>query len=506
MRLVVLPLAFALLAAFGASLGSAQTPEAGLYGRFEHVVRNARTYADPYRDVTLEGSFSGPNGTTVKLWGFYDGGDQWRIRFMPNHSGTWEWSAAFSDGSGSASGSFECVAADIPGMLTRYPFNPMWFGYSSGANELIRGLHVGDRFFAENWPDAKRQAFLDWVSANHYNLLSIASHYLNRAEPGRGEGWDTPDLWPLDAAEYRKMEAILDELARRGILVFPFAGFFGQDSDYPRDPADQETYVRYTLARLGSYWNVLFNVAGPEPNLRGKGRWMSDDDVERLGRMIRDLDVFHHALAVHNRTGDDPFRDSDWSTYGVVQGPKTVDLDELSAGLLESHNGAKPLLAQETLWSGNVNHIRRIGRDYSDADLRRNAIVMIMSAAAIVFADNDGNSSTGFSGTLEVAAAKQRRHDILEGVWDIFEQLPFYRMKPAQDLVDSGYALADPGRTYLVYLPHGGAVNVAVKRGPFRVEWINPREPNNRREAGETPDGQGLAAPDDSDWLLYLQP
>ena len=476
----------------------------GLYDRFEHAIENSRGYADPYRDVTLEGTFSGPDGRTTKVDGFYDGGDTWRIRFMPTHSGLWEWSAAFSDGSASASGSFECVASDIPGMLAAYPWNPLWFGYSSGAGELIRGLHIGDRFFAQNWPNEQRQAFLDWVEANDYNLLSIASHYLNRAESGRGEGWETPDLWPLDAAEYRKMDVILDELARRQILVFPFAGFFGQDSDYPRDPADQETYVRYTLARLGAYWNLLFNVAGPEPNLRGDNRWMADSEVERLGRMIRRLDIYRHPISVHNRTGDDPFRDTDWTTYGVLQGPKTVDLAELSSALLESHHAAKPLLAQETLWSGNVNHIRRIGRDYSDDDLRRNAIVMTMSAAAIVFADNDGNSSTGFSGSLDVAAARQARHDILKRVWDIFETLPFQRMKPAQDLVDAGYALAEPGRGYLVYLPEGGRVDVSVEGGPYRVEWINPREPGDRRPGPATSDGRALAAPDDSDWLLYL--
>ena len=49
------------------------------------------------------------------------------------------------------------------------------------------------------------------------------------------------------------MEAILDDLARRRMIVFPFAGFFGKSSNFPRDPADQELYVCYTLARIGCY-------------------------------------------------------------------------------------------------------------------------------------------------------------------------------------------------------------------------------------------------------------
>ena len=479
----------------------------GLYERFETEVRNSKSYEDAFRDVTLETVFRGPDGSETRFWGFHDGGETWRLRFMPWHEGEWRWEARFSDGTAGGSGGFTCTAGDVPGKLDRYPWNPMWFGYSSGAPELVRGLHLGDRFFARNWPEANRTKLLDWVEANGYNLLSIASHYLNRDEPERGEGWQTPDLWPLNPAEYRRMEGVLDALERRRILVFPFAGFFGQDSDYPHEAADQELYIRYTLARLGAYWNLLLNVAGPEPNLRGDRRWMSDEDVTRLGRLIVKLDPFRHPISVHNRTGDDPFRNSDWTTYGVLQGPKTADLAKLSAGLLESHHEEKPLLAQETLWSGNVNHIRALGgRDYSDDDLRKNAIVIQMSAAAIVFADNDGNSSTGFSGTLDPAAAKQGRHDVLRAVWDFFETTAFYRMKPSPELVDRGFCLAEAGREYLVYLPEGGTVNVQAVEGPYRVVWVNARKTDETREAGSTADGQGLTAPDEQDWFLRLVP
>jgi hypothetical protein len=80
------------------------------------------------------------------------------------------------------------------------------------------------------------------------------------------------------------MEVILDDLARRGFIVFPFAGFFGQSSNYPRDPADQKHYVRHMLARLAAYPNVMWNTAGPEPNVGNV--WMASEEVERLGRLI----------------------------------------------------------------------------------------------------------------------------------------------------------------------------------------------------------------------------
>src|SRR3954465_14806695 len=159
-------------------------------------------------------------------------------------------------------------------MISKDESNPLWFGYKGGGQPLLRSFHTGDRFFASNWPATNRTAFLDWAQSQGYNMLSMASHYLNRAVSGRGQGWKTPDLWDsanhrTKAAEYRTLETMLNDLAARKILIFPFAGFFGKSSNFPTNPADQEFYIRYTLARLGSYGNVMLAVAGPEPLLSG---------------------------------------------------------------------------------------------------------------------------------------------------------------------------------------------------------------------------------------------
>ncbi len=472
--------------------------QVGLWDRFETAIRNDKEYDDAYRNVTLNVTYTKPDGSKVDFRGFYDGGRTWRIRFMPDELGWWRWRAEFSDGTEGGGGSFECVASDIEGMISADSGNPMWFGFTGGGHILIRGLHVGDRFFASNWPAEKRIAFLDWFQGQGYNTLSIASHYLNRDVEGRGRGWETPRLWPLDAAEYRRLEGLLDGLAERKIIVYPFAGFFGKNSNYPRDEAEQELYVRYTLARLGAYWNVLSNVAGPEPNV-GKS-WMTRAEVERLGRLIRKLDVFGHPLSVHNRTGDDPYQDSSWTSYGILQGPKTTDRKKLSDALVRNHHLQKPLLAQETLWGGNKHHPA-----YTADDIRKNAYVIVMSGAALCFGDMDGDSSSGFGGSMELSGRHQEWHDVVKDVWDFFETMPWYRMSPANKLVDNGYCLAEPERRYLVYMESGGTVNVEVAPGEYAVEWIDAYDTQNRRQASNTTDGRGLRSPSGGDdWLVYL--
>ncbi|MEM9585822.1 MAG: fibronectin type III domain-containing protein, partial [Planctomycetota bacterium] len=380
---------------------------------------------------------------------------------------------------------------------------PIWF--KRGVQPLqLRALHIGDRFFASNWPQASRKKFLDWIQSQGYNTLSIASHFLNRDEADRGRDWKTPDLWPLNANEFQRMESILNDVHDRGLIVFPFAGFIGKNSDYPRDASDQEAYIRYTMSRLGHYGNLLYNVAGPEPNL--KEDWFSDEDVNRLGRLIRDHDVYDHPLTVHNRTGDDPYRDSDWTTFGTLQGPKTVNRKKLHQGLMESHHPSKPLFAQETLWSGNMYHVKkRLGRDYSDDDIRKNAYVIHMSGANFCFADNQGNSSSGFSGSLDVDDAHPTRHQIINRVWDFFASIRYYEMSPRPDLVDEGFCLANPGKSYLVYLPEGGTVNLQMGLGNYRATWIHPNDTADRRDAGLTRHRGRFDAPSDGDdWLLLL--
>ncbi len=481
------------------------------WDRFELAVTTTTVYADPYRDVTLDADFRRPDGSSVACWGFYDGEATWRLRHIPDQVGRWTYTARFCDAGTAIEGEFLCIESDIPGMLDIYERNPLWFGFRGGGPLLVRSLHVGDRFFAANFDESSRRVFLDWVEKQGYTMLSIASHYLNRDMPGRGQGWDTPRLWPLDAHEFSRLERVMDELAARHLMVYPFAGFFGRDSEAPQNPADQELYVRYVLARLGAYWNVLLNVGGPEPTLLHKP-YMSHAEIDRLGCLIASLNVYGHPITVHNPTGDDAFIDADWLDFTTLQGPKTMDLAELRDGLARNHHTQKPLYAQETLWSGNKYH-----PDYTDDALRRNAYVMLMSAAAINFADNGGpeadsrgDSSSGFSGTLDPRDARQGRHDILKQVWDCIASLPYDRMVPRQDLVNRGFCMAEEGTTYLVYLPDAGTVDVTVAPGNYAVEWINASNPIDRIEGGYTADGLGLAPPDrgaalGADWLVCLR-
>lgn len=508
--------------------------DVGQWDRFEASVKNTKGYNDPYKNVTLNVTYTRPNGSQIKFWGFYDGGTTWKIRFMPDQVGTWKYSATFTDGQRGISGTFKSVPSTIPGMLSKDEMNPRWFGYKGGKHELIRSFHCGYKFFSYSWDDPnnasdgnKRKVFLDWIQQQGYNTLSIGNHFMGTSRTG-----ETQKLWPLNAAEYRKVETIMNDLAGRRMLIYPFGGFFRKGANYPTNPADQARYIKYALARFGAYWNIFWNVGGPEINLKS---YLSSTEVKRLGNEISNSDVYDHPLGVHNKDGNDPYRKESWVSYVTLQGEYTR-LSDLSSYLLKNHTGSMPVYAHETLWPGNT--LQPFAKA-SSSTIRKHAWVHNMSAVALNFGDQKGTNSSGFSGSMEPADAIQSRHDVVKKVWDFFETIPFYRMNPCQDLVTiqsrhdvvkkvwdffgtiifsrmkprqdlvtnkTGYCLAEVGKQYLVYLPSKGSVNVSVASDTtYKVTWINAQNPTAQRSAGTTSNGQGLTSPNEGDdWVLYL--
>lgn len=485
------------------------------YHRVEFSMRNDKNYANPIRDVTLQVLIYKPDGGVLNHFGFYDGGSIWKIRFSPDQPGEWKYEAMFSDQpQKTLSGAFNCIATNLSGRVEKNYYNPFWLGKAEEAKTLFRSFHAGDRFFANNWDDPNnaddgnlRTEFLDWLQSNKYNMLSVGSLFTNRNDKDRGKDWETPKLWPIDPAEYQKMEIILDDLEKRDIVVFPFAGFFGLNGEWPTAWDDQQLYIRYILARIGHYPNIIFNIAGPEPFWAEYGykNSMRSADIKRLGILIDSLDVQQHTITVHNEKRatqyGDPFIDEPWCDLSTLQGPTTINRETLYSGLIMNHRKNKPAYAQETMWAGNVWHPK-----YSFDQIRKNTYTILFSGSILNFADNNGNSSTGFSGTMDLAQVNQSKHDVVRKVSDWFESIPFNQMTVRQDVVRAGFCLANEGVEYYVYLDTIGKIDFFLDYPyNFRSEWINAKDPEDKRLGPVVSKNTIFESPTDGDdWILHV--
>src|SRR5579863_5406453 len=54
------------------------------WNRFEQSFQSAVPYPNPLADITLTVAFISPLGETTKVYGFWDGGETWRVRFSPD--------------------------------------------------------------------------------------------------------------------------------------------------------------------------------------------------------------------------------------------------------------------------------------------------------------------------------------------------------------------------------------------------------------------------------------
>ncbi len=90
---------------------------------------------------------------------------------------------------------------------------------------------------------------------------------------------------------------------------------------------------------------------------------------------------------------------------------------------------------------------------------------------------------------------------------DLMTSFDRWKTNRHHEFVNNGnYCLADPGKIYAVYLPHGGKVTIHLQPGKYQAYWFNafsgetiPLSPVNG-PVWDSPD-----APDRNDWALLLQ-
>ena len=65
--------------------------------------------------------------------------------------------------------------------------------------------------------------------------------------------------------------------------------------------------------------------------------------------------------------------------------------------------------------------------------------------------------------------------------------------------------LADPGRLYIIYIPHGGSVTTKLEPGRYEMRWFNPRSGEYLATGFAQGSNWTLSiAPDGEDWVIQL--
>ena len=284
------------------------------WARFE-ISLDGTPVNNPFTDVDLRATFT--NGEeSLTVTGFYDGNNRYKIRFMPQTTGRWQYvTHSNMPALNRRSGGFECIPA-VGSNRGMVGVRDTWdFGYADGTPYYP----FGTTMYAFIHPDMEREELtLKTLSGSPFNKIRICVF-----PKTYGHSNDEPRYFPFQKAEgavldtvnnnkvavwdfsrfdtdfFAHLERRIDDLDRLGIqcdliLFHPYdEGHFGFDR------MSRQTdlfYVRYLVARLSSFRNIWWSLANEWDFLRQK----SMEDWMAILETVAESDPYGHLLSNHN--------------------------------------------------------------------------------------------------------------------------------------------------------------------------------------------------------------
>jgi hypothetical protein len=99
---------------FALSASAQNIPTVPKWQRFELTLKSSVNYPDALQEAEVRVLFVSPLGETNRVYGFWDGGKTWRVRYQPNFPGRWKYYTMCSDpankGLNGQTGEFLCTA------------------------------------------------------------------------------------------------------------------------------------------------------------------------------------------------------------------------------------------------------------------------------------------------------------------------------------------------------------------------------------------------------------
>ncbi len=456
-------------------------------------------------------NFQGPQGERMSVPAFYDGngaggmdGNVWKVRFRPGTSGIWTYSSTSSEPLlNGHTGSFQVVTPESCPKATTYGLPNFsctgrleysgghYLRFADGTYWIKGGADDPEDFLAPGitvgFPT--KEAAVDFLAEQGVNSLYLMLHNI---------GGDGNNVWPwvgptpgqaqinherIDLMKMAAWGGIFDYLQEKGIVLHII---FEDDSGWTG--FNRALYYREIVARFGHYNGLIWNIS-EEFNEN-----YTVSQVQTFAQMIRDLDPYDHPITVHHIgsldtwlpfVGDNRFDLTGFQTDKSPQNTAAVSWYEL----VENSGRTIPISFDET---GMI--------DVSDRDLARHILWSIYMGGGN-FELHSFPITDYHDFTFHFADLKRARTFI--------EALPFWQMRPMNDLLLSGqgYVLARTGEVYSVYLPIGGQItlDLSASTAYFDGLWFNPRD-GTRQSLGYVLGGgaRSFSAPGSQDWVLLL--
>jgi hypothetical protein len=516
---------------------------------------------NPFRDAALVGEFTSPSGRTIVTEGFYQGDDRWGLCLALDEEGDWRGLWRGEGVEVHLSGPLRCTPPRNHGPIRIHPDNPYAFAHADGTPFFPMGDTCYGLYSDSPITRVLQMKYLTTRRSQGFNFVRLGVLH----SPTHGQ--TDPDFWPWGGTPEKPDLDRFNPRFFQGLDML-FGGMLVQGMNaelivlnyylWPFTdvkiwtPQRERQWLRYITARYAAFPNLFLWTIANEYETHPDGRYRLDvpgdpDWAKATTRFIKQHDPYRHPVTVHpvisastrGSSPNDPF-DPPWrigaffgkddamdvlsqqtgqSGEGVVWDEQlqcwTGDAPDLVASLRADRRYGRPVLNTESGYEYLRGHPTEKKQVHHTDKVRHSAWRIVCAG---------GYFAAGFNGTIghndvwnridapnrytfvvkDEGAAEQ-----LGLLYDFFTTLPFWRMQPFEAVSgDMAVALAEPGRVYVIYLPHGGAATVDLSDvdRALAVRWLNPRSGATTRG----PDTAGGAKcsfqpPFDGDAVLCLE-
>jgi Protein of unknown function (DUF4038)/Bacterial Ig domain/Domain of unknown function (DUF5060)/Putative collagen-binding domain of a collagenase/Carbohydrate binding domain len=453
------------------------------YKRWEAQLTSAKTYANPFRDVTVRVQYTGPSGQVRQGFGFWDGDTTFKIRMSFPQAGRWRYTTSASDSSDSGLHNVTGVIDVTPG--SNVETNPLYFHGPLRISADARNLEHADGtpfvwladtlWGATVWMSEAglKEAIAD-RRAKHFSVLQ--TNFARKAEVDtNGETPWSGDRWNVNFM--RKVDRMFDSANDQGMYLF-VNGLV--DLLWDRGITDYQRLIEMIAIRYAAH-HVSFSSSMDDP---------FDAIHLTINRLVRNV-VPHQLLTQHpgsaidgsgNVTTAERYYDDASEHYVMEATGVEGNLEAASFNAIEDtlrlyrHQPHKPVLNGET-WYEGING----GTGQISAHLAY--LTMLSGGCGYAHGTDLWNARDA---DLPAWKAKEGS-TYLKFLYDFFVSVDNGRaLIPRHNLIQDQtrdhqdrqvLASTADGSEYVAYLPNGGTVRIdlsGLRASALTVSWFNP--------------------------------
>ena len=507
-----------------------------------------------------------------------DRGNQWRVHFVADEAGRWTYRCSFRTGVDVAlssdlkagrptafdgtEGSFvvrptDKDASDLRGKgMLRYvgkrylqfagtgeyflkagadsPENFLAYADFDGTydtEELTRpGEAVGPKFLHEYrphlhdwrpgdpaWKAGKGKAIigaLNYLASKGMNSVYFLTYNVDGGDGKDVWPWTSPtEKWRFDCSKLDQWETVFSHMDRLGLQLHVVTQ--ETENDHGMDGGElgreRRLYYRELIARFSHHLALVWNLGEENRN--------TDSQRKAFAQYIRNLDPYDHPIVCHTFPGQYDQVYTPLLGFACFEGPslQTTDTHRQTIQWIDrSTKAGRPwFVCLDEIGPAEVG-VKPDADDYGHDEVRTKHLwPQLLAGGAGVewyfgyrFANNDLN--------CEDWRSRDHLWDLTRYSLDFFRHLPIDRMSHHDELISSkdDYCLAEPGKVYVLYLPHGGTTDLDLTGTSvtFTVQWFNPRQSGLLQDGSVTsiegPGKAGLGQPPsdpDKDWAVLVR-